>query len=105
MLGDDGSERVHQKGNAFVGHHRNAGVEEAALPKERVGSAFDGVGFHGAVQATVFGCRPEQSQQRLRERSDEQESISSVRSSDMRVGQSHPEAEVLGVAEVFLDRC
>src|SRR3954452_18216869 len=67
-------------------------VEHAALPEQRVGAGFAGVGFQQPVHAEAFADRAQQGEQRGGEGADQQQSVAPHGLADARGGQPHAEA-------------
>ena len=66
-------------------------------------SLRDGVGFEGAVETGGLARGPEQRQQRLGQRRQEDQSVTAIRSLEANLREAEPEPRVLRVAEGFLD--
>ena len=76
----------------------------AALPKQRVRARLAGVRFQQAIHAKAFAHRAKQRQQGCGEGADQQQPIAALRLTDARRRQAHAEAQVLGIAELRLNR-
>lgn len=74
-----------------------------SLAEERVRPLLGRVELQQAVQTDLLGGA-QQGQQRLRERHQQQQPIAPRRDRDVRRRQAQPEAQVLGVSQVLLDR-
>jgi len=67
-------------------------------------AAFDGVGPQLAVEANFLGSSPEQSEQRVCHRDEEEESVAPVRVLDVCCAQTPPKMQILGVSEGLFNR-
>ena len=81
----------------------NGVVPVAPLLVERERPTFRGAGLEGSVEATALACSAEQDEEGVRERGEEEQSITTARRADVRGRQAHSEVHVLGIAEGLLD--
>ena len=61
-LGEYGREPLHERQQPVLGHGGDEFVKHAALPEQRVGAPFGGVGFEVPIIAECFACGAEQHQ-------------------------------------------
>jgi hypothetical protein len=93
-------EPINQRLQPRFGHVGDQIVEQAALPKQRMGSALGGVDLQMPIHAEALAGRAEQRQQNDREGVQQKQPVASLRIGDAKSAHAHAEAQVLRVAKV-----
>src|SRR4051812_20471113 len=108
-LGDD-TRLMQELGVSFdeglasvFGHVGDQIVEHAALAEQGMGAGLDGVGLEMAVHAEALAGGAEQGEQNNGEGVEQQQPVAPLRVADVNGGEPHAEAQILGIAEAWLD--
>ena len=92
VLSHDFDEPINQRPQPGFGHVGDQIVEQAALPKQRMGSALGGVDLQMSIQAEAFSGRAEQRQKNDREGVQQKQSVAPLRIGDAERTHAHAEA-------------